>query len=195
VVDLRNRVSYAQGHVAGSFNFELEGQLATYLAWLVPWGKPITLLAETPEQITAAQRELVQVGIDRPAAAATGDPAQWAGDAAALRSFPRAGFSALAKARKSAAAGTAEKIVVLDVRRASEQANGRIDGSVHIPLHQLHRRLDEVPAGTIWVHCVSGMRAAIAASMLDAAGRSVVAVDDSFQSACDIGIVIEPLSS
>ncbi|MEU9385049.1 MBL fold metallo-hydrolase, partial [Streptomyces sp. NPDC048279] len=69
VVDLRNRVAYAEGHVAGSFNFEAEGQLATYLAWLIPWGKPVTLLAESPEQLAAAQRELVRVGIDRPAAA------------------------------------------------------------------------------------------------------------------------------
>ncbi len=90
VVDLRSRVAFAQGHVAGSFNFEGEGKLATYLAWLIPWGKPVTLLAETPEQVAAAQRELVRVGIDRPAAAATGDPAGWvrAGGARLLPARP-----------------------------------------------------------------------------------------------------------
>ncbi|MGA6158768.1 hypothetical protein ACPEIC_36075 [Stenotrophomonas sp. NPDC087984] len=67
VVDLRSRVAFAEGHVAGTFNFEGAGKLATYLAWLIPWGKPVTLLAETPGQIAAAQRELVRVGIDRPA--------------------------------------------------------------------------------------------------------------------------------
>lgn len=56
VVDLRSRMAFAEGHVAGSFNFEGEGKLATYLAWLIPWGKPVTLLADIPEQITAAQR-------------------------------------------------------------------------------------------------------------------------------------------
>lgn len=188
-MDLRNRVAFAEGHVAGSLNFELEGQLATYLAWLIPWGKPVTLLAESPERITAAQRELVQVGIDRLAAAATGGPDQWVADSAGLRSFRRADFPALAKARETASVtNDAERLVVLDVRRVSERAGARIDGSVHVPLHELHRRLDEVPAGTVWVHCAGGMRAAIAASLLDAAGRDVVAVDDSFDTAREIGL-------
>lgn len=77
VVDLRNRVAFAQGHVAGSFNFEGDGKPATYLAWLIPWGKPVTLLADTPERIAAAQRELARVGIDRPVAAAIGGPWDW----------------------------------------------------------------------------------------------------------------------
>ncbi len=80
VVDLRNRIAFADGHVAGSYNFEADGKLATYLAWMIPWGKPVTLLAESSGQLAAAQRELVRVGIDRPAAAATGGPATWLRD-------------------------------------------------------------------------------------------------------------------
>jgi glyoxylase-like metal-dependent hydrolase (beta-lactamase superfamily II)/rhodanese-related sulfurtransferase len=185
VVDLRNRVAFAAGHVAGSFNFEAEGQLATYLAWLIPWGRPVTLLAESPAQLAAAQRELVRVGIDRPAAAATGTPREWAGDGAPLASFPRSTFAGLAEQ------GT-DGIVVLDVRRDSERAAGHIEGSVHIPIHQLHKRLGEVPAGTVWVHCAGGMRAGIAASLLDAAGRDVVAVDDGFDSATEAGLTVLP---
>ncbi|MFF4548560.1 rhodanese-like domain-containing protein [Streptomyces sp. NPDC001406] len=182
VVDLRNRVAFAHGHVAGSFNFEAEGQLATYLAWLIPWGKPVTLLAESPEQLAVAQRELVRVGIDRPAAAATGGPADWMREGEAPASFPRGTFADLA--------GRSEDVVVLDVRRASERASGFVEGSVHVPIHTLHRRLDEVPEGEVWVHCAGGMRAAIAASLLDAAGRDVVAVDDSFDAAEKAGLTV-----
>ncbi|MER6129231.1 MBL fold metallo-hydrolase [Streptomyces sp. NPDC001795] len=184
VVDLRNRVAFAEGHVAGSFNFEAQGQLATYLAWLIPWGKPVTLLAASPEQLAAAQRELVRVGIDRPAAAAVGGPGSWIRDGEAPASFRRATFADLVDRR------TAGDIVVLDVRRDSERAGGHIEGSVHIPVHTLHRRLDEVPAGQVWVHCAGGMRAAIAASLLDAAGRDVVAVDDGFQAAVAAGLTV-----
>ncbi|MFE0729563.1 MBL fold metallo-hydrolase [Streptomyces antibioticus] len=180
VVDLRSRVAFAEGHLAGSFNFEAEGQLATYLAWLIPWGKPVTLLAESPEQIAAAQRELVRVGIDRPAAAADGGPADWVRAGETPASFPRGTFADLA--------GRAADVVVLDVRRASERAGGYVEGSVHIPVHALHRRLGEVPEGEVWVHCAGGMRAAIAASLLDAAGRDVVAVDDSFDAAEKAGL-------
>ncbi|MFH9891202.1 rhodanese-like domain-containing protein [Streptomyces luteogriseus] len=183
VVDLRNRVAFAEGHVAGSFNFEGEGKLATYLAWLIPWGKPVTLLASTPEQITAAQRELTRVGIDRPAAAATGEAHTWVRDGDRPASFPRARFADLAEARERG-----EQVVVLDVRRVSERADGFVDGSVHIPVHELHGRLGEVPAGVVWVHCAGGMRAAIAASLLDAAGREVVAVDDALTAAAEAGL-------
>ncbi|MEU6474110.1 MBL fold metallo-hydrolase [Streptomyces massasporeus] len=183
VVDLRTRVAFAEGHVAGSFNFEGRGQLATYLAWLIPWGKPVTLLAGTPEQLADAQRELTRVGIDRPAAAASGDPAEWVRAGDRLVSFPRARFADLAELR-----GRGERMVVLDVRRAAERAGGFVEGSVHIPVHELHGRIGEVPGGTVWVHCAGGMRAAIAASLLDAAGRDVVAVDDGFDAAAEAGL-------
>jgi glyoxylase-like metal-dependent hydrolase (beta-lactamase superfamily II)/rhodanese-related sulfurtransferase len=183
VVDLRHRLAFAEGHVAGSFNFEAAGQLATYLAWLIPWGKPVTLLAESPGQLAAAQRELARVGIDRPAAAATGGPEQWVRRGEALASFPRATFADLA-------AHPEPGVVVLDVRRDAERSGGYVEGSVHIPLHTLPGRLAEVPGGQVWVHCGGGMRAAIAASLLDAAGRDVVAVDDSFDAAEKAGLTI-----
>ncbi|MFC9863297.1 MULTISPECIES: rhodanese-like domain-containing protein [unclassified Streptomyces] len=182
VVDLRNRVAFAAGHVAGAFNFEAEGKLATYLAWMIPWGKPVTLLADDAGQLAAAQRELVRVGIDRPAAAATGTPADWLAPGEIPASFPRATFTDLA------ALESPDDVVVLDVRRDSEQAGAHITGSVHIPLHTLHKRIGEVPAGKVWVHCAGGMRAGIAASLLDAVGRDVVAVDDSFDNAAASGL-------
>jgi hydroxyacylglutathione hydrolase len=74
VVDLRDRVAFAAGFVPGSFSFALDGSFATYLGWVIPWGTPLTLLGETPAQVSQAQRELVRIGIDRPAAAAAGQP-------------------------------------------------------------------------------------------------------------------------
>ncbi|MEU1365297.1 MBL fold metallo-hydrolase [Streptomyces sp. NPDC005803] len=185
VVDLRSRVAFAKGHVAGSFNFEGEGQLATYLAWLIPWGRPVTLLAGTADELAHAQRELARVGVGRPVAAATGGPEAWVSGPEELRTFPRASFADLASARERG-----EDLVVLDVRRTAERGDGAITGSVHIPVHALPGRLDEVPPGVVWVHCAGGMRAAIAASLLDAAGREVVAVDDGFDAATAAGLTV-----
>ncbi|MEU0688308.1 MBL fold metallo-hydrolase [Streptomyces uncialis] len=193
VVDLRDRVAFARGHLSGSLNFEEEGKLATYLAWLIPWGKPVTLLGSTPEQITRAQRELARVGIDRPAAAATGDPRTWVREGETLATFPRATFADLAAARAADgenSARTDEHVVVLDVRRDSERAAGYVAGSVHIPVHELRDRIAQVPPGVVWVHCAGGMRAAIAASLLDGAGRRVVAVDDGFDAAERAGLTV-----
>ncbi len=183
VVDLRNRIAFAAGHVAGTLNFGLDGSFATYLGWLIPWGTPLTLLGETPEQVTEAQRELVRIGIDRPAAHATGGPADWAGGGE-LATFPRATFADLAQVRHH------RPVVMLDNRRTLEWAEAHIDGAVHIPLHDLRGRLDEVPDGEVWVHCRAGYRASIAASILAAAGRRVVAVDDEFDNAAPAGLSV-----
>ncbi|ONI91089.1 hypothetical protein ALI22I_09960 [Saccharothrix sp. ALI-22-I] len=40
---------------------------------------------------------------------------------------------------------------------------------MHVPLHDLLHRLDEVPPGEVWVHWKSGYRASIATSVLAAA--------------------------
>ena len=63
---------------AGSLSFDLDGPFVTYVGWLIPWGTPVTLLGETTEQVQAAQRELVRIGIDRPVAQAVGGPVFWA---------------------------------------------------------------------------------------------------------------------
>ena len=181
VVDLRARRAFAAGHMAGTLSFDLDGSFATNLGWLIPWGTPLTLLGQTPGQVAEAQRELARIGIDRPAAMATGTPAQWSGGRA-LRSLGVADFTDLEAARHH------RPLVILDVRRDLEWTDSHIDGAVHIPLHELPGRLADVPEGELWVHCQSGYRASVAASILDAAGRTVVAVHDDYDHAAMAGL-------
>ena len=171
VVDLRHRVAYAAGHLKGSLGFELSGSFVTYLGWLHPWGTPLTLIGEDQEQIADARRELVRIGIDDIAGAAD---VEAVGDAADERRYRVADFAALA-----VAFGT-DGLTVLDVRQSDEFTESHIAGAVNIPLHELLDRVDELPAGDVWVHCASGYRASIAASILDSRGRDVVLVDDEF---------------
>jgi hydroxyacylglutathione hydrolase len=183
LVDLRSRRVFAAGHLAGSLGFELGDTLAAQLGWLLPAGTPVTLLGETAEQVAAAQRELARIGIDRPAAIATGKPEDWAAGEP-LASFPVADFAALAGVRH------ARPVTVLDVRRDLEWAAGHLDGAVHIPLHELAGRLGELPAGELWVHCQAGYRSAVAASLLQAARREVTAIDDEFGRAAQAGLPV-----
>ena len=185
VVDLRNRAVFAVGHVPGSLNFGLDGSFATYLGWLIEWGTPLTLLGETAADVARAQRELVRIGVDRPAAAATGKPADWvAGTGRELASFATAMFADLAQVRHHRA------VTVLDVRRTDEFGASRIQGAMNIPIHELPSRMSELPAGEVWVHCAAGYRASIAASLLAAAGRQLVAIDDTFTNAPQAGLPV-----
>lgn len=173
VVDLRSTTAFATEHVAGTIGIGLGQHFATYLGWLIPWETPLTLIAETPGQIADAQRQLVRIGIDRPDGAAIGSPEDLATDGE-LRNYPTTTFAELAQEPTA---------LVLDVRRDDERDAGRLRGSIHIPLHSLIARMSELPEARLWVHCVSGYRAGIAASLLDRAGRDVVLVEDDFDNA------------
>ncbi len=179
VVDLRTRTAYAADHIAGTISVELETNFATYVGWLAPWGGPLTLLGDNPQQITDAQRQLIRIGIDELAGAAAGELDDVAG-AAERRSFPRVDF---ADARRDVGDD-----VILDVRREDERRKGYVEGSAHLPLNELLSRLDEVPDARLWVHCASGYRAGIAASLLDRAGRDVVLIDDDYGNAAKAGL-------
>lgn len=181
VVDLRDRTVYARDFVRGTVNIGIADSFSTYLGWLVPWNMPVTLVGDTADEIARAQRQLVRIGIDRPAAAASGGVDAFAdGDRG---SYPIVDFSELVRARDEGAAP-----VVLDVRRDDEWVQGRVDGALHVPLHRLDREMTRVPDGEVWVHCESGYRASIAASLLARAGRRPVLIDDDYDRAVDLDL-------
>jgi len=186
LVDLRPRRGFAASHLSGSLNFEAGDSFATHLGWLLSWGTAVTIAAEDPAVVAEAQRAMARIGIDRPAARLTGPWAGWAA-AGPLRSYPVATFADLAAVRDGRAAPA-----VLDVRRDDEWRTAHLADACHVPLPALAQRLDEIAglgeAGSLWVHCGSGYRAAIAASWLDARGIPVVLVDDLFAAAAGAGL-------
>jgi len=180
VVDLRDRSAYAGRHLAGTVSIMIGKQFSTYAGWVIPWGTPITLIGESREQVAEAQRQLVRIGIDHLAGAATG-PLDQLAPGVPLRSYQQATFVDVARDPDA---------VVLDVRRDDEVRDGRIAGATHIPLHALVDRLHEVPRGKVWVHCASGFRASIASSILDRAGHEVVHIDDDYANAEKAGLTL-----
>jgi rhodanese-related sulfurtransferase len=167
----------------GSLSFEYGDSFASYLGWLIPWGTPVTLIGETGRQIASAQRDLARIGVDHLAGAAMASSAGWPA-APQLDAYPVSDYPGLAAAR------AAQQLTVLDVRRVSERARGHIAGSVHLPLHELPGRLRDLPREPLWVHCQSGYRASIAASLLRAAGHTVTAVDDDLSHAAGAGLTV-----
>lgn len=182
VVDLRHRVAFASNHFRGAVSFEYGNSFSTYLGWVLPWGEPFTLVGPRGD-VENAIRDLTRLGIDSPAAAIGTDPHTLAPDAD-LASYPRVGWDGVL-------AGRAAEDTVLDVRRPEEYAASRVAGAVNIPLHELLLRLADVPAGKLWIHCASGYRSGIAASLLQRAGRDVVHIDARFRDAGAAGIRVD----
>ncbi len=194
VVDLRQRKLWAAEHLAGSLSFDAEGNAITYLGWLIPWGTPVTLLGATQDQITEFQRDLVRIGIDRPAAQNVGEPSAWARRASELASIERAHYPDLRAALQANA-----KLLVVDVRRTTEWQDGHLPTARHVPLHDLPSALAQIAAWsheaahagadpTVWLTCGSGFRAMVAASLLARHGVPVVAVDDAFSNVTTSGL-------
>ena len=183
VVDLRERRAFAAGHMPGSVAVELDVSFSTYLGWTAPWGTPITLIGHSAEQVARAQRDLARIGIDRPAGVAVGEPSELSAEP--LSSYPVSDFEGLRAAMEAR-----RPLSVLDVRSDEEWQAGRIDQALHIHLPDLDKRLDEVPTGEVWVHCATGYRASMAASLLDKAGRQPVLVDDDWETVAAAGLLV-----
>lgn len=186
-VDLRNRTAFAAGHLDGTVAFELSTSFVTYLGWLYTWGAPLTLIGDDEAQIAAAKRELVRIGVDNVTGSAVGDVTRLT-NGIPLRSYRVADFGDLVKFLGH------DDFTVLDVRQQGEHDDGHIAGALNIPLHELATRTDEVPAGKVWVHCGSGYRASIAASMLDRHDRTIVLIDDTFTHADQLGLTAPDLT-
>lgn len=181
VVDLRNRLAFSRDHLKGAVSFEYGSgsNFTTYLGWVLPWNEPLTLVGGRSD-VEDAIRDLSRIGIDSPDAAIGTEPHALAPDAA-VASYARVGWEGMLRNRP-------EGEPILDVRRIDEVATSRLAGSVNVPLHELLSRMDEVPAGRIWVHCGSGYRAGVAASLLQRAKRDVVHIDAAFDDAAPSGV-------
>jgi hydroxyacylglutathione hydrolase len=191
VVDLRSREVFAQGHVAGALSFDLDGPFVAYLPWLLPVGAPVTLLGETSEQVAAAQRELVRVGIDRFAGQAVGGPDFWLADDEHPQPTRRVDFAGLL-----AELADDPIAVVVDTRQVLEWEAGHVAGARHVPFYEVPDRIDELPTDrAVFVYCGSGYRAAAVVSLLARHGfDQAVHVDDDWDNAATSGleIVSEP---
>jgi hydroxyacylglutathione hydrolase len=181
VIDLRNRVAFSSNHLQGAVSFEYGNgsNFTTYLGWVLPWNEQLTLVGAHAE-VEDAIRDLSRIGIDSPDAAVGTEPHALAPDAP-VASYPRVGWEEMLQ-------GRAASDVLLDSRRTDEFAAAHLLGAVNVPLHEILSRLDEIPAGTVWVHCGSGYRAGVAASLLQRAGRDVVHVDANFGEAEAAGV-------
>jgi len=185
IVDLRSREVFSQGHIPGSVNFGLDGSFISYLAWMIPWGTPVTLVGATTEQVEAAMRELVRVGISIPKSHAVGNPALWLAEGELPAATRRVDFGAMKMEW-----GSNPGAMVIDTRQILEWEAAHVDGAVFIPFYEVMDRLAEIPReGDIYVHCGSGYRAAAVVSMLEHFGyENLIHVDDDFGNAAGAGL-------
>ncbi len=173
VVDTRPAAAFAEGHVPGTINLPLNPGFTTWAGWLLPYDRDVYLLVDgagCAHCVETAVRDLAMIGLDR-VAGAFGTDARDAWRAAG-RTLATVAQTTPAEAAAMIARGEA---AVVDVRGRAEWEAGHLPGVPNIPVGYLAERLAELPTDRpLVVHCQSGARSAIAASVLQARGLTNV---------------------
>jgi hydroxyacylglutathione hydrolase len=172
LVDGRSRDIFAREHVRGSLNIELDSSFGTYVGWLLPFNTPLMLLIEDEEGRREAVVQLVRIGYEQTQGYLEGGIASWKASALPVEHFERIDIDTLYRRWQQHS-----PFAVVDVRRDDEWREGHIPDALHFHVGDLPQHLDELPRDRPLVTiCHSGYRAEIAASMIAATGREVVAV-------------------
>ncbi len=170
VVDVRTDVQFDDAHVPGALCVPaVRAGFGTRLAWLAA-EREVVLVGRDDADAARAARLAGAVGVRRISGRLAGGMTSW-----------REENRAVARVERLALEGLSDRLTadpalqLLDVREASEHADGIIPGSRAVPWHDL----DPVPAELdadrpVAVVCASGERAAVAASVLQRAGREGV---------------------
>ncbi len=177
VLDTRPDTQFGAGHVPGSVNIPLSGQFASWAGALLGLETDLLLVAENPDRAAESRLRLARVGIERVAGYLTGGVDAWLAARQPVEQVTHITVQDLGRLQRDEA-----DLQIADVRRSAEWEEGHIESALLLPLNQLAtevRQLD--PARPVAVHCKSGYRSAIAASLLLRAGfRQVVNVTGGF---------------
>jgi hydroxyacylglutathione hydrolase len=165
VIDVRPVPAYAAGHVPGSLAIPLRDAFATWLGWLVSDpATPLAVVAGPGQDLGEVVWQALKIGYENLAGTLSGGLPAW----------EAAGQPVTATALL--APGQVDPATVIDVRQASEYAGGHLPGARNIELGALTSQADSVQGRPVVTMCGHGERAATAASVLERAGHTGVAV-------------------
>ncbi|MCX6315607.1 MAG: rhodanese-like domain-containing protein [Sphingobacteriales bacterium] len=167
VLDTRHATVFTQGFIPGSIFIGLEGRFAEWAGTILPFDKPMMLITEPGKEEETVIR-LSRVGF------------------AQLQGFLKGGYDAWVKSGETTdliidieADELAMDIphdpnlLVLDVRRITEYADGHVKQAVNLPVDEMTdlvklAQFDD--SQNLYVHCAGGYRSVIAASLLKRQG-------------------------
>jgi hydroxyacylglutathione hydrolase len=165
VIDTRPAREHVAGAVPGTISIPAGRAFTTWAGWLQPLDPDFYLIGSTASVENLA-RELAGIGLDRLTGYCNVDIVdQWRSSGRQLQSTRVVSLEELAEA------AAAKRVTSIDVRSPAEWAAGHLPGARNVPLGHLEERLGELPREwPLVVHCHTGSRGAMAASLLLARG-------------------------
>ena len=168
VVDARPVTAFAAGHIPGVLSIALRPAFVSWLGWLVDDTRPLVFVLDEDQDRGELARQCRTIGYDHLVGELAGGMAAWR-----AANLPQAQLPVVEAEQLDDEAG-----VVLDVRQASEVADGHLPGAVTVELGALagDRLPAQLPEGPVTVMCSHGQRAMTAASLLARAGHKDLGV-------------------
>jgi hydroxyacylglutathione hydrolase len=165
-VDSRTNEQFDEAHIPGSLSASgYDTGFATKVAEMVPVDADLLVVAASDGNELEGAELLAAVGL-RVRGFLGGGMTAWRAE-----DRPVARIEAIDLAELARRLEGADGPQVLDVRNATEWAEGHVPGSIHIPFAQLRDRLDELPREQpIATICKAGKRSGLAASILQREG-------------------------
>ncbi|MBI5857897.1 MAG: MBL fold metallo-hydrolase [Sphingobacteriales bacterium] len=167
ILDTRNADVFTKGFVPGSISIGLEGRFAEWAGSLLPFDMHILLVTEKGKEKETIIR-LARVGFDKVTGYLKGGYDAW------KKAGERIDMIVDVEADELMMDIPHDKnLLVLDVRRSTEYADGHLKDAVNIPLNDITdpgnlANLEDEQ--NIYVHCAGGYRSVIAASLLKKQG-------------------------
>ncbi|MFN8253396.1 MAG: rhodanese-like domain-containing protein [Ferruginibacter sp.] len=167
VLDTRPATQFTEGFIPGSIFIGLEGRFAEWAGALLPFDKPMILVTEPGKEEESLVR-LARVGFDKMQGYLDGGFEAWekAGEKIDMVINVEADELAMDLPHDP-------HLVIVDVRRETEYADGHIKEAQNIPLNEMTDVASI--AGfeenqNLYVHCAGGYRSVIAASLMKRQG-------------------------
>ena len=185
LLDVRSKEEFVKGFIPGSIFISLDTTFAPWVGALVPDLKQKIILITPVGREEEAVLRLARVGYDNALGFMEGGYDTWANSGRDVESIETIDVGEFIKRTKS---GQAENI--LDVRKPGEWEATHIESAQLFPLDFINKHMSEIrPSTEYYLHCQSGNRSTIAASILAARGyKNLINVHGAFETIKTSGI-------
>lgn len=167
ILDTRHKDEFTQGFIPGSVFIGLEGRFAEWAGSLLPFDEKIILVTDAGKEKETIIR-LARVGFENVVGYVDGGFEAWKKAGEEIDMLINVEADELAMDIPFD-----ENLVVLDVRKPTEFAEGHVKNAINIPLNDMKDPVSMAEIEeqqNVYVHCQSGYRSVIAASMLKRQG-------------------------
>jgi len=167
LLDTRHQTNFTAGFIPSSIFIGLDGRYAEWGGSLLPFDKILLIISDEGKEKESIVR-LTRVGFSKFAGYLKGGFEAWKNAGEEIDMIINIEADELAMDMPHD-----EKLVVVDVRRETEYADGHVKGAVNIPLSILTdpasmANLEDDQ--NLYIHCASGYRSVVASSILKRQG-------------------------